>query len=365
MRTLAALLSANIAAAQPPAAHVWHLVVPDDIDTSHLADRITAELREAEQVRPRLLLLELSGDSGRWDLVARIAGAVADMTVPVAVLLDDARDRRVGVAQLVIGLASRGCALGERTAVRTGRDLALRALAPTDVAWGEVESTLMRVLEPSLAAAPEGLADIMLFPTSIAWAMPGDSGPWTITCERPAPDTARAATQIVWLEDRDTWSFRASPALLKDLGLPVETVRSIQELLRRHGVRGLSTRRVELAGGLREARARSEETIARIDRVIEDLRARLDLPADRSVALDTIRRRGRGIVADARAALDILAALEEDIRRFPELLREPAPGQTGVAGSASSYAAAWRRALQTRHDRLTRQLNEGQALVDR
>lgn len=365
MGTLAVLLLAVVAASQPPPAHVWHLIVPDDLDTADLADRLVAELHHAREAQPRLVLLELAGDSGRWDLVARVGQTLADMTTPVAVLLDDPRDRRVGVAQVVLALASRCGSITEQTRVRTGRDRQLRALAPSDVAWGEVENTLLKILEAPLTAAPEGLADAMLFPSSVAWLLPDDAGRRTIVRERPAPDAARLATQIVFLDDRDTWSFRASPALLADLALPIETVRSTQDLLRRFGVRGLSTRRVELSSGLNEARERAERVLADADRLIEDLRARLDLPADRSVAPDTIRRRGRSIVADARAALDALAGVEETLRRFPELLREPAPGQTGVAGSVTSYAAAWRRALQSRQDRLTRQLHEGQTLADR
>lgn len=365
MRTLAALLLAGVSASQPPPAHVWHLIVPHDLDTADLADRLVAELHQAQEAQPRLVLLELAGDSGRWDLVARVGRTLADMTTPVTVLLDDPRDHRVGVAQLVLALASRGGAIAEQTRVRTGRDRELRALAPSDVPWGEVENALLQMLEAPLAAAPEGLADVMLFPSSAAWTLPGDAGRRTIVRDRPAPDAARLATQIVFLDDRDTWSFRATPALLTELSLPIEAVRSTQDLLRRLGVRGLSTRRVELSGGLGEARARAERVLADADRLIEDLRARLDLPADHSVARDTIRRRGRSIVADARAALDALAGVEETLRVFPELLREPAPGQTGVAGSPSSYAAAWRRALQSRQDRLKRQLHEGQALADR
>lgn len=318
IRALATLLL-SIPTAAPPEAHVWHLVVPDDLDSTDQADRLVAELAAAEESRPRLLLLELAGDSGRWDLVARVAQQVSGMTLPVTVFLDDPRDRRVGVAQLVIALASRGGVIGEGTHVRS----------------------------------------------SLAWVHPDEGGRWRLSRERPGPESAGRAIQVVFLEDRDTWVFRASPRLLADLSLPIESARSSRDLRRRLGVLGLSTRRVELASGLGEARARAERVLADADRLIEDLRARLSLPADHSVAADTIRRRGRSIVSDAQAALDALTEVEDSLRRFPELLREPAPGQTVVAGSPSSYAAGWRRALQSRQDRLRRQQDEGRVLAER
>jgi len=367
MRHLAVVaLLCSAAAAQPRGAHVWHLVVPGDLDTSWLADQITAELRAAEEAGPRLILLELAGDSGRWDLVARVGAAVQALTSPVAVLLDDPGDRRVGVAQLVIGLSSRGGAITGRTQVRSGRDREMRALAPPEVAWGAVEADLARLLEAPLALAPEGFADALLFPGAAAWVLPGQApGRWMLTRERPTAGEARLATQIVWLDDKDAWSFRAAPALLKDLALPIETVSSPRDLLRRHDARGLSLHKVEFRGGLREARDEAERVFRDADRLIEDLRARLERPADQSIAPDTIRRRGRGIVVDARAASDALAGVESVLDKFPELLREPAPGQTAVAGSASAYAAAWRRGIQSRKDRFTTLQAEGQALADR
>lgn len=360
-----AILIGGVAGAAPPGAHVWHIVVPDDLDSAWLADRITGELAAAEEAKPRLVLLELAGDSGRWDLVARVGKTIRAMTGPVSVLLDDSRDRRVGVAQLVIGLSSRGCAISPGTRVRTGRDREMRAQAPADVAWGEVEADLARFIETPLALAPEGLADALLFPTASAWVLPGGPGSWTLTRERPGADSARLATQIVWLEDGDRWSFRAAPELLKSLALPIEAADSARDLLRRLGVRGLSTRRVELESGLRAAGVDVTRVLRDADLLIEDLRARLELPTDQSIAPDTIRKRGRGVVADARGALDALAGVEETLARYPELLRGPAPGQTAVAGTASTYATAWRRAVQTRHDRFVKLQAEGQALADR
>lgn len=93
-----------------------------------------------------------------------------------------------------------------------------------------------------------------------------------------------------------------------------------------------------------------------IDNLLKNIDEVLNLPdpAKRSVSKDTYRAAGRrGLEKVAQTEAQI-AALEDDLRDFPELLRTAPPGQTEVGAKPSSFAAKWRSMIQSRKDKLAK-----------
>jgi hypothetical protein len=351
--------------AKPPEALVWHIILPGELETAEVAQRFDSAVADANADGARFIIVELRGSAGRWDLARRLADTVRASSVSVAAYLPAARGG-TGLAQWLVWLSAEQRYLAPGVTVRGSDDRALRTLAPADTAWGEVESALEALVGEGAPDAPDTLPRSLLFPSARVWALVSDSGlPPRLFTERPEPEPGFRAVLLVDRAPSGDWVVSITARTLDQMGFPGEEAATLGALRRAQGSAGLSTRELTIEASLRESRTLVGRAFTSADDTIERLTRTLELPVDRSVAREMVRRRGRDAVRQASEALERLEGVERQIQRVPELLRSPPPGQTQVGTKPATIESAWRRAIQSRVDRLSKIKADGQALVDR
>lgn len=349
-----------------PSALVWSITLPGDIETVEVARRFEQAIADANADGARFINVQLSGASGRWDLAARLADALRASAVPVSTHLPATRRGPAGVAQWLVWLAADQRYAHPDATVRTGADEALRLLAPEETAWGPIEESLTALITDAAPDAPPELARALLFPSERVWALVSASGrPPRLFASRPEPEPDARPLLLVDRSASRGWMVTLAAPTMAQLGFAHEQAASEGALRRAQGSAGLSTREITIDAPLADVRRQAADAFRHADDTIERLGEVLEQRADQSVARDVIRRRGRDVVESAREALEGLARVEESAEQTPELLRTAPPGQTAVGSRPESASAAWRRALQSRADRLNRLKADGQALAER
>ncbi len=360
------------AAPPPRACKVLHLQIRGDLDSMRLAQEFAGVLDAARTDNVEVIVLELSGNRWRQDVVHAMAKAMrsGSPNAPpqalgrrVFAILDDAADRRVGFGQASIAFLADACAVAQGVTISHDADDDLRLTAPPDTDWERVERELHGLVY--LAAKDRG-GDVMITgvlpnPRGPLWSAPAaDPGsPWRVLTSKPAEGT--------WIQlipetpEGRVPSLRFDSTLASRLGIATCDARDTGQLLARHGLRARPILRKELTSGLADARARIRRTIEQLDDVLRateiDLKqaARLrgqDAPRQKRDA----GARGLRMVEEARRHLLDAEALMID---YPELLATLPPDRTPVGQDASKHPMLWRYRFQDLRD-LTSEL-EAQA----
>lgn len=335
------------AAEQPAKARWWLVRMEGDLETTRQGEELGAALAEAASKEAGLVVLELTGRRARPDVLRDCIRAVRGSGASVAVYLDGGSQRAAGAAQAALGLAASTSWIGEGTAVAWFDDAPLRELAYPRARWEPVESDVCRLLDPELgrgAACP--VLRSMLWPEGASWLV-GDVREGRIEITAP-----RGSEGAVRLSATDG-SVRISAGEAARIGLVSGHATSAARAAAEAGGQAAPAATRTIASGLGAARRDAEAILEEADQSLEVIRKMLDVPdpSRGSVAKDQYRKAGRDAWARLEAVEGRLAELEGLFERWPELLAMPAPGQTSVGARATSHAAKWRSAVQSRRDR--------------
>jgi len=363
---IAAMAATASLARQPPPAPgepptprrsgpIFHLHVAGPIDCAKVVADIQASLDEAKALDAPLVVLELSGNDSRLDLIWRMAIALRESTLPMCGYIADPRDRQVGPGQLTLALLTNACFIAPGTTIRSTPGVTLTDLAPGDTPWDAITTETQDWLARRLRArgVPAHAEQVITSPTSPSW-MTYSTGSPTIITEPPATPSKPPDLALVF--DREgTLTLELPFKAVLDLRLATEAT-SWMSAARKAGVRTAARVQRTHASGLESSMQRAIAMLDEAESRLIEVDNSLSLPLPREASIAPSRYRQQAIIAARAAAVaqSTLARLEQLLADYPELLRRAAPGQTSTAGSAGAYAARWRTLIQSRRDRLSR-----------
>ncbi len=357
--------------AQPISCKVLHLHIKGDLDSLRLAREFADALGEARADGVEAVVLELSGNRWRADVVHAMAKALREpesagkgtngsrphASRRIVALLGDDADRRVGFGQAALALLADSCALAARSEIAFDAADDLRATAGPDTDWERVDRELQGLI---YLAAKDRQADVLLGallprPTGPLWAAPGAdlAAPWRLGTMRPANG---AATLVVSSSEEGREArVRIDSGMGRNLGLLTCQAQDAGQLLAASGLRARPVLRKELVSGLGAARERITRLMSQLD------------DAARAIEIDTAqaaRRRGYDATRLKREAGDrALRTLEDGERHlldaeavmtdYPELLADLPPGRTPVGQDPEKHPLLWRWQFQDLRDTIT------------
>jgi hypothetical protein len=361
----------------PRACKVLHVHVRGDLDSLRLARDFAQTLAEARSDGAEVVVLELSGDRWRADVVHAMAKALREggssgnaggrTGQKVLALLDDEAERRVGFGQAALALLADECAMTPRTKLVFAEADDLRATASPETDWERVDRELQGLV---YLAARDRQADVLLasflpHPMGPLWAAPASdpSLPWRLTTNRP--DNASAQLLIsAAVEGRAGSDVEVDGLLASRLGVVTCQVKDAGQLLAQQNLRARPVIRKELASGLTEAR----ERIARIVGQLDDALRGIDIDVEQAAKLrgqDAPKRKresgDRAIARIAEAERYLLDA-EAVMTDYPELLSGLPPGRTPVGQDPAKHPQLWRWRFQDFRDELSRLRAEAESL---
>ena len=353
MACVVAFMAASAWAQARPGA-VMRVVISGDLEVMHAADELRQALSEAYRERHALVVVELSGNESRVDVVAQMARYVKGSQVPVVVYLDD-RDGEVGAGALVVGLAAEECVVSPRVVVK-GRCAGIRQadLVP--------EKTSATAVMEELAAAVRGRAEErgwnegvlagLISPSGVLWCA-FEKDAYTVVGERPEGESV----QLVLERDGVHLAEIDAKGLVR-LKLASGMLEGWTALMHRRGLKSAPKVERVISAGLGSRSVKAEVLLDTADTAHERAKEVLKLAWPR--AQDVAPSKYRDAAAEGRRELERASAalkeLEKLLEAYPEVMRRPAPGQTAVAGKASTYATKWRSAVQGRKDKVAKLL---------
>lgn len=347
------------------ATRVYHLRLEGDLDCTALVAAFRERLEDAASKKCGKIILELSGDRWRPDVVRDLAFALRESHLSTIAVLNDPQDHRVGAGALAIGLLAQELFIERTATVLATPDHIAGELAPESADVEKATRELSGALHVALAPRGlESLAWMTVDPTREAIAKPLYVKPANATT--PAQLTNSPPSPTNQARGKPPAPVVKPPAASSDRGVTVElSAADLESLGLATPVRGLAnvaagagTRLapVTLRVSLEDARTKATDLLAAADRSLASAEKtlKLDWPRDPTVALTTYQKAATSASRDLDSVATTLASFESLLSEFPELTRTPAPGQTSVAGKPSAYAARWKREAQSRADDLTK-----------
>lgn len=362
---------------QPRICKVLHLHVRGDLDSLRLARDFAKVVAEGRADGVEVVLLELSGDRWRADVIHAMAKALRDGQSPgaapargsgrVFVLLDDETDRRVGLGQASLALLADASTMTPKTRLVFGGPDDLRETASPETDWERVDRELQGLL---YLAARDRQADVMLTtllprPSGPLWAVPaaGASHPWRLVQSRP--DGGASIPIVPPAPEGQAPQFSIDLAAATRLGIVTSQAKDVGQLLASQNLRARPILRKELSSGLEAARMR----IARLCGQLDDALRAIDIDLNQAGRLrgqDAPRRKReagtRGIAAVAEAERHLFDA-EALMIDYPELLAGLPPGRTPVGQEPEDHPTLWRWRFQDFRDEVTRLRGEAESLA--
>jgi len=339
---------------------VLHLHVRGDLDSLRLARDFAETLAAARADGVEVVLLELSGDRWRADVVHAMAKALREAPSPgspphagsrrVLALLDDEVDRRVGFGQASLALLADACTLTPRTNIVFDGADDLRSTASPETDWERVDRELQGLI---YLAAKDRQADVLLAafmpkPSGPLWAAPAPDNtlPWRLMTNRP--DHASATLLVPAEVEGHTARVQIDGSLAARLGITTCNAKDAGQLLASQELRARPIIRKELVSGLNDARTRLNRLVQQLDDGLRAITIDLaqasklrgqDAPRQKREAGD---RSGRAIAEAERRLLDAEAVMTE----YPELLAGLPPGRTPVGQDPEKHPMLWRWRFQ-------------------
>jgi hypothetical protein len=227
-----------------PDASARHAVLrlEGDLDARATADAFIGALDDLDARAPRLILIELTGDRSRPDLLHDAVRAIMDTETETAVWLADPDDRRVGPGMLALALAADHAGVHPSTTIERAPDDDLTGLNPEIEDWAVVGLDLRSLARDLADAGPlaRGVYESALAPRSSLWIISDQNGAPALSPEAPARGDAPRRAHARGLVVRDRRARRRAPlrhcaataparAFARTLGArtrPLETVRS-------------------------------------------------------------------------------------------------------------------------------------------
>jgi hypothetical protein len=334
--------------AQPETRHAV-LRLRGDLDARETADAFVRALADLDARSPSAILIELTGNRSRPDLLFEAVRAVRDAESSVAVWLADNADRRVGPGMLAIALAADHAGIHPQTTIErtTGDDLT--HLNPAIEDWAVLALDLRSIARDlgESGPLPRTAYESALAPRSSLWIVTDDNGAPTLSDDAPS-DAPRLVER-----SGAGWSFSLDAPAAARL-YRIGTHRTPRAFERSIGIRGRPLETVEIDSGLARAHERALLLVRQVRTAIDLADAALDVRAGRPGTTRIMPHEYRdaaekaaGLVAPSRAAIAEIAALTD---RYPEILQMPPPrdadAPTEIGGPARSRLSAWRDAVR-------------------
>lgn len=339
---------------------VLHLHVRGDLDSLRLAREFAETLAAARAEGVEVVLLEISGDRWRADVVHAMSKALREAPSPgspphansrrVLALLDDEVDRRVGFGQAALAMLADACTLTPRTNIMFEASDDLRSTASPETDWERVDRELQGMI---YLAAKDRQADVLLAallprPSGPLWAAPAADPalPWRLTTNRPEH---ASATLLVPAEVEGRLArIQVNGTLAVHLGITTCQAKDVGQLLASQDLRARPILRRELVSGLNDARTRLNRLVQQLDDGLRAVSIDLaqagklrgqDAPRQKREAGD---RSGRAITEAERRLLDAEAVMTD----YPELLADLPPGRTPIGQDPEKHPMLWRWRFQ-------------------
>ncbi|USN98732.1 MAG: hypothetical protein H6810_11285 [Phycisphaeraceae bacterium] len=334
--------------AQPePRSHA-RLLFRGDLDSDETKRAFLSGLEKLDEVGAGTILIELTGNRARPDLLFDVLRAVRDAKSPLVVHLQDDADREVGPGQLAIALAAESASISPRTRVVRTIDDDLTALNPEIEDWSVIGLDLRHAVEQIAMARsiPQAWLEALVAPRSGLWAIEDAQGQLRLVDEGSGdarPVVTR--TEAGWTFDFDA----SSAARLYGLGLN----RSTRTLANALSLRGRPVETIEIDSGLISAHVRCGTLIREVRVAIRLADAALDIRGNRRGS-ETLMPRDYRTAADKAAGLveecrGAIAEVEALTTTYPEILCMTPPADedapTEIGGPAVSSLTAWRDAV--------------------
>lgn len=328
-----------------------------DLDAQRTADELTGALLSLSERGPRLILLELSGDRTRPDLLHRVVKAVHESETPIAVWLADTADRRIGPGMLGLALAADHAAIHPKTAIEREKTDSLTSLNPEIDDWSLVSLDL-RGCARDLAESgshDELLCESVLAPRRSLWITRDENGRPALTADEP-PDSAPLVDRT-----REGWSYKLDAEGASDL-YRLAVHRSPRTFLTALGVRARPLETIEIQSGLAGAHERCLLLVGQLRVAIGLARAALEVragvPSRTTIPSRTYHLaadKAEKLISESRDAIREVASLSS---AYPELLHmQPPPDAdtpTELGGPTRDPIDAWRDAIRDAERELTR-----------
>jgi hypothetical protein len=258
----------------------------------------------------------------------------------------------VGAGALALGLVGEDCILAPGMSV-SGRAAGVKqaALAPDDASFESDLEDVARWMAPR--AKERGLAEsldtALLSPSRSLWAVL-NGREFTPAWERPRDGEVipvvveKDGHYLVSLSAKDAVRLKYSSGTLETWPL----------ILNRRDLRNAPRVERVIGAGVAAKSVRAEMLLSGIDQAHDAAKAALKLPwpAAKDIAPSKYREAATtagGLLKQADASVK---ELEKLLETYPEVMRQPAPGQTAVAGKPSTFASKWRTQVQQRKDRI-------------
>ena len=321
-----------------------------DLDAEHTSDTFRNALDSLDRQSPGLILIEVTGNKTRPDLLFECIRAIEACDTPTAVWLADPADRAVAPGMLGLALAADHRGIGTRTSIQrtTGDDLT--TLNPEIEDWAVVRLDLRSIARDLAETGPlDRLAyESALAPRSPLWAIRDDNGLPILTTDEPP-----GAPPPLVTKDAEGWTFSAdTDTAARIYRLPVHRTRRAFE--RALGLRARPIEEIELDSGLAGAHARARTLVGRVRDAVRAAEAALDVRAGRPATTRVMPHeyhasaaRAKPLIAQSREAIAEIATLSE---RYPELLHFDPPADadapTELGGPTRSSLSKWRDAVR-------------------
>jgi hypothetical protein len=344
---LLALACAATIGASEPSRHAV-LRFRGDLDTAHAADRFADAVRELERAGAGLIVLELSGNRSRSDLLTEAIDVITGAGTETAVFLSDRDDRRVGPGQLALALAADRASIEPSCRVRRDPADGLEHLNPSIADWA-VTSLDLRARAKAIAGVrglPASWMEALVAPRSNAWLVRADDGSPALA------DVAGTAGEPVVTRSPEGWTFMLGARDAASLyGLGVHG--SGRSFARAAGARGRAVLELEVVSDLEGDHGRCLALVRDVRSAIELADGALDLYATRRGRAAILPRdyheaadRAAALVEQSRGAIGEIAELTD---RIPEILELPPPEDartpTEIGGPRRSRLSSWRDAI--------------------
>lgn len=323
-----------------------------DLDATKTFNEFTEAIATLAERDPKLILIELSGNRARPDLLFESLRRIRNAEVPVAVWLQDSDDRRVGPGMLGIALAADHAGIHPATSIKRDPDDALTHLNPDIGDWALVNLDLRSVARDLAESSGNDrlFYESALAPRSDLWIARNPAGQASLTSDEP-PDPTRAHHLVN--KDADGWSFEAAAKNAASL-YHVAVHRTPRAFERSLGLRARPLETIEIESGLGPAHETCLTLIAQTRAGIGLADAAIDVRAGRAATSRTMpheyhaaAEKAAVLVAPCREAIAEIARLTG---AYPEILHlRPPPDDdapTEIGGPSRTSLAAWRDAVR-------------------
>lgn len=352
LAVLAIFLPATHARAAKPEHRHAVLKLRGDLDSKKTYQDFSEAFKFLAKQSPRLIVIELSGNRARPDLLFETIRLITNADTPVAVWLADPADRRVGPGMLGIALAAQHAGIHPSTTIKREPGDSLTTLNPDIGDWALVNLDLRSAARD--LAESTGLDQLLfesaLAPRSPLWITPDETGSDALSSDEP-PDALRAHQLVK--KNADGWSFELSAQQATSL-YPVALHRTPRAFTISLGLRSRPLETIEIESELRGAHERCLSLIRDTRIAVSLATAALDIRAGRAATTRIMAHeyhaaaeKAAPLVEQSRDAIALIAGLTGD---YPEILRLPPPpdadAPTQIGGPVRTSLSAWRDAVR-------------------